>query len=249
MENNIIFQRPRRLRGNLPSLGEPYGKSLLGAPLLYFPAELPQQNAGLIIAGTHGDETAAVATLSCALRTLFPGQRHHHVVLAVNPDGCQLGLRANANGVDINRNFPTGNWQPGSTVYRWNSAADKRDVALSSGETPASEPETKALCTLIEKLNPAWVVSFHEPLACIEDPQNSPLGQWLARQFDLPLVASVGYDTPGSFGSWCAERRLPCITAELPPISADAASECYLNAMTALLCRNFYINVADVALN
>ncbi|MBJ7220944.1 MULTISPECIES: murein tripeptide amidase MpaA [unclassified Brenneria] len=235
MEKNTIPLQARHLRGNLPSLGEPYGKSLLGAPLLYFPAELAQQRSGLIIAGTHGDETAAVVTLSCALRTLFPGQRHHHVVLAVNPDGCQLGLRANANGVDLNRNFPATNWQPGNTVYRWNSRAEQRDVELSTGETPASEPETKALCGLIEKLNPAWVVSFHEPLACIEDPQRSVFGQWLAQQFDLPLVTNVGYDTPGSFGSWCADRMLPCITAELPPVSADAASECYLNAMTALL--------------
>ncbi|MDI5754606.1 DUF2817 domain-containing protein, partial [Salmonella enterica subsp. enterica serovar Montevideo] len=42
-----------------------------------------------------------------------------HVVLAVNPDGCQLGLRANANGIDLNRNFPAANWKAGETVYRW----------------------------------------------------------------------------------------------------------------------------------
>ncbi|MDX5627008.1 MULTISPECIES: murein tripeptide amidase MpaA [unclassified Brenneria] len=249
MANNTIALRARHLRGNLLSLGEPYGKSLLGAPLLYFPAELPQRDSGLIIAGTHGEETASIITLSCALRTLLPGQRKHHVVLAVNPDGCQLGLRSNANGVDLNRNFPAGNWRPGDTVYRWNSDADQRDVTLSAGQTPASEPETKALCDLIEKLNPAWVVSFHEPLACIDDPNLSPMGHWLARQFDLPLVRDVGYDTPGSFGSWCADRQLPCVTAELPPISSDAASECYLNAMVTLLCHNFDTNVADVTLN
>lgn len=239
MDNHTIPLRARHQRGNLSSLGEPYGKSLLGAPLLYFPAELPQEGSGLIVAGTHGDETAAVIALSCALRTLFPGQRRHYVVLAVNPDGCQLGLRANANGVDLNRNFPAGNWQPGQTHYRWSCAADERDVVLSTGNTPASEPETKALCDLITKLNPAWVVSFHEPLACIDDPKNSEFGQWLARQFDLPLVTGVGYETPGSFGSWCADRGLPCITAELPPISADAAIDGYLHAMTALLSRNF----------
>lgn len=71
MENPIIPLQARQQRGNLPSLGEPYGKSLLGAPLLYFPAELAPSESGLIIAGTHGDETAAVVALSCALRTLF----------------------------------------------------------------------------------------------------------------------------------------------------------------------------------
>lgn len=227
--------RPRPQRGHLPPGCERYGKSALGAPLLYFPAIKTEERSGLIIAGTHGDENAAMVALSCALRTLEPQFRRHHVVLAVNPDGCQLGLRANAHGVDLNRNFPAANWKAGDTVYRWNSSADKRDVVLSTGQTPGSEPETAALCQLIHQLQPAWVVSFHDPLGCIEDPHSSALGHWLAEAFALPLVTSVGYETPGSFGSWCADLGLPCITAEFPPISADEASERYLRAMTDLL--------------
>jgi protein MpaA len=183
--------RPRSERGQLAIAGENYGSSLLGAPLLYFPAAISGPETGLIIAGTHGDESAAIVTLSCALRSIAPERLRHHVVLAVNPDGCQLGLRANANGVD--------------------------------------------LCHLIHRLKPHWVVSFHEPLACIEDPASSRLGVWLSHKFELPLVTSVGYETPGSFGSWCADLSLPCITAEFPPISADAASERYIDAMIELL--------------
>lgn len=231
----MIQHRPRSERGQLTTAGEQYGKSLLGAPLLYFPAAIQGPNTGLVIAGTHGDETAAVVTLSCALRSIEPNQLRHHVILAVNPDGCQLGLRANANGVDLNRNFPAANWRSGETVYRWNSSAKTRDVRLSTGGRPGSEPETQGLCHLIHRLKPVWVVSFHEPLACMEDPQKSRLGEWLAHKFALPLVTSVGYETPGSFGSWCADLSLPCITAELPPISADAASETYLDAMVELL--------------
>ncbi|ERK05251.1 Gamma-D-Glutamyl-meso-Diaminopimelate Amidase [Serratia fonticola AU-P3(3)] len=227
--------RPRSERGQLAVAGETYGKSMLGAPLLYFPAARSGPDTGLVIAGTHGDETAAVVTLSCALRSIAPAQLRHHVILAVNPDGCQLGLRSNANGVDLNRNFPSANWRSGDTVYRWNSAAEARDVRLSTGGRPGSEPETQGLCHLIHRLKPRWVVSFHEPLACIEDPESSALGVWLAHKFTLPLVTSVGYETPGSFGSWCADLSLPCITAEFPPISADAASENYLAAMVELL--------------
>ena len=234
-ENIMTQYRPRSARGNLLTPGQCYGQSLLGAPLLYFPAPTSSVNTGLIIAGTHGDESAAIVALSCALRTIAPEQQRHHVILAVNPDGCQLGLRANANGVDLNRNFPAKNWQPGETVYRWNSAADARDVRLLTGEHAGSEPETQALCALITQLDPRWVVSFHEPLACIEDPDSSALGARLAANFALPLVSSVGYATPGSFGSWCVDRNLPCITAELPPISADAASECYLASLVNLL--------------
>ncbi|AMH01949.1 murein peptide amidase A [Serratia liquefaciens] len=231
----MIQHRPRSERGQLAVAGENYGSSLLGAPLLYFPAAISSPDAGLIIAGTHGDEGAAIVTLSCALRSIAPNQLRHHVVLAVNPDGCQLGLRANANGVDLNRNFPAANWRSGDTVYRWNSAAEARDVKLSTGGRPGSEPETQALCHLIHRLKPRWVVSFHEPLACIEDPASSQLGVWLSHKFALPLVTSVGYETPGSFGSWCADLSLPCITAEFPPISADASSESYLDAMVELL--------------
>lgn len=227
--------RPRPQRGHLPPGCERYGKSALGAPLLWFPAAVTDEPSGLIIAGTHGDENAAMVALSCALRTLEPQFRRHHVILAVNPDGCQLGLRANAHGVDLNRNFPSANWKAGETVYRWNSSAELRDVVLSTGKTPGSEPETAALCQLIHRLQPAWIVSFHDPLGCIEDPHSSALGRWMAEAFTLPLVTSVGYETPGSFGSWCADLNLPCITAEFPPISADEASERYLQAMIGLL--------------
>ncbi|MDX6022419.1 murein tripeptide amidase MpaA [Scandinavium sp. V105_16] len=227
--------RPRQLRGAFPPGTQHYGRSLLGAPLIWFPAPIADHNSGLIIAGTHGDENSSIVTLSCALRTLASDLRRHHVVLTVNPDGCQLGLRANANGVDLNRNFPAANWKAGETVYRWNSSAESRDVVLLTGEKPGSEPETNALCQLIHKIHPAWVVSFHDPLACIEDPQQTALGKWLADAFELPLVTSVGYATPGSFGSWCADIGLHCITAEFPPISSDEASEKYLAAMTALL--------------
>lgn len=80
--------RPRAQRGAFPPGTQHYGRSLLGAPLIWFPAPLAGPQSGLIIAGTHGDENASVVTLSCALRTLAPELRRHHVVLAVNPDGC-----------------------------------------------------------------------------------------------------------------------------------------------------------------
>ncbi len=207
----MSISRPRPQRGDFPPGTRQYGSSELGAPLLWFPAPQADSRSGLIIAGTHGDENSSIVTLSCALRTLKPELRRHHVVLTVNPDGCQLGLRANARGVDLNRNFPAANWKQGETVYRWNSAAAERDVVLLTGEQPGSERETEALCQLIHQIHPAWVVSFHDPLACIEDPGHSPLGRWLADAFSLPLVGSVGYDTPGSFGSWCADIGLPYI--------------------------------------
>lgn len=93
--------RPRTERGVFPRGTEHYGRSFLGAPLIWFPTPQADRHSGLIIAGTHGDENSSIVTLSCALRTLAPERRRHHVVLTVNPDGCQLGLRANARAASI----------------------------------------------------------------------------------------------------------------------------------------------------
>ncbi|MGQ7148096.1 hypothetical protein ACUOA8_57535, partial [Escherichia sp. SS-MK2] len=64
--------RPRAERGAFPPGTEHYGRSLLGAPLIWFPAPAASRESGLILAGTHGDENSSVVTLSCALRTLTP---------------------------------------------------------------------------------------------------------------------------------------------------------------------------------
>ncbi|WP_105901112.1 murein tripeptide amidase MpaA [Vibrio gangliei] len=230
-----VILRPQTQRARFQHQPIVYGHSVLGSPLLYFPAQIQTNETGLIIAGTHGDETASIVSLSCALRSIDAGQLRHHVILSMNPDGNQLGTRANANGVDLNRNFASNNWQDGGTVYRWSTHSPERDVEVATGKTGNSEPETAALCKLIESLQPAWVTSFHEPLACIDDPSFSPLAQWLSDKMKLPMVQDVGYDTPGSFGSWCAERDLLCVTAELPPVSADYACEHYLNVLVELL--------------
>lgn len=67
----MTVTRPRAERGAFPPGTEHYGRSLLGAPLIWFPAPAADRESGLILAGTHGDETSSVVTLSCALRTLI----------------------------------------------------------------------------------------------------------------------------------------------------------------------------------
>ncbi|MBF9002213.1 murein tripeptide amidase MpaA [Vibrio nitrifigilis] len=225
-------------RGTFTSKPVEYGRSVLGAPLFYFPAQSHSPETGLIIAGTHGDETASIALLSSALRSIEYSKLSHHLILSVNPDGNQLGVRSNANGVDLNRNFPANNWDPSGTVYRWNSNCPERNVRLSSGHCKASEPETQALIKLIEHLSPKFVISFHEPLACIDSIDKLGLGERLSDLFQLPLVANVGYETPGSFGTWCEQICLPNVTLELPAISVDDVTQQYLDAAIQLLTQS-----------
>ena len=167
--------RPRAERGAFPPGAEQYGRSFLGASLIWFPAPDADRDSGLILAGTHGDENSSIVTLSCALRTLTPSLRRHHVILAVNPDGCQLGLRANARGVDLNRNFPAANWRAGETVYRWNSSAEERDVVLLTGDKPGSSIRSTlhglSLSTirwpvLKIRVTPSWAPGWRKHLPC-----------------------------------------------------------------------------------
>jgi protein MpaA len=172
-------------------------------------------------------------TLSCALRTLKPELRRHHVVLAVNPDGCQLGLRANARGVDLNRNFPAANWKEGETVYRWNSAAEQRDVVLLTGEKPGSEPETQALCQLIHQIHPAWVVSFHDPLACIEDPGHSA-GTVAGRRFACRWWAASATKRPAPLAAGAPISACPASPPSFRRLRRRSDGK-YLPAMMDLL--------------
>lgn len=205
--------RPRSEWGTIPWSPRRYGASVLGVPLEVW---RPLGECRLLIhAGIHGEEPETTYALSRALRQMPVQSEHTAVVLAANPDGLLRGTRGNARGVDLNRNFPSKDWRPGMVTHR-STIEDESDILLSTGEVPLSEPETRALVDLIDELNPRAVVALHAPLACIDDANASALGHRIARLAGLPLVRDVGYPTPGSFGSWGADRGLPVVTYEFP---------------------------------
>ena len=224
---------PYAERGFLRREGRAYGRSHLGAPLHVFEAEAGPPRL-LVLAGTHGDEGEGVAVLSAALRSIPPDALAADVVLAVNPDGLARGTRGNARGVDLNRNFPAASWSGAGTTYRW-TVDRPREVRLGSGVSPGSEPETRALLTLIAERRPALVLSIHAPLAVIDDPDQTALGAWLAARSALPRVADVGYPTPGSFGTWAAEHALPVVTLELPAEDRESLVRTWTDILVPVL--------------
>ncbi|MCB1621300.1 MAG: murein tripeptide amidase MpaA [Thiothrix sp.] len=223
---------PHTQRGIIRHPAQVYGYSVRGAPLEVY---LPEgKTECLVFAGIHGEEAETTILLSRALRSRRHTLQHCAVILAANPDGLALGTRANANGVDLNRNFPARNWREGHVCHRWSEGC-AQEVVLSTGSAPASEPETLALMQLVERLSPAYLVALHGPLACIDDPQGSALGCWLAEASGLPLVADIGSPTPGSFGSWCQDQGRAVITYELPPDSVWALQAVHLPLLSRLL--------------
>ena len=206
----------------LPSLE--YGRSVLGAPLLYYPSKSGCKL--LVMAGIHGEEPETTFLLSRVLRAFDEPFDSVAFILCANPDGVALGTRGNANGVDLNRNFKTQNFSTEKVGSRSILEAP-RDTLLSPGAFAESEPETQTLVALIEKLKPASVLAMHAPMGCVDAPQKTTLVEGVMEAFNLPWLPDIGYKTPGSFGTWCGERNLECVTLELPRMSLELLFDRY----------------------
>jgi len=163
--------------------------------------------------GFHGDEPEGI-DLALQLkdylmhhREEFPG-KFLIVVPVVNPDGYQLKIRVNANGVDLNRNFPTKDWAPKSSEKKY-----------FPGKRAGSEPEVCAIMKLIGNLPPQKIISFHSliPHQLNFDGPGRLLAEAMAQCNHYPVTSHIGYSTPGSLGAYAGtERNIAVVTYELP---------------------------------
>ena len=146
----------------------------------------------LIIATIHGNEAAGTPLVAAFAEWLAEhpeewDQRRVVIVPVANPDGMAADERFNSRGVDLNRNFPAGNW----------GEAD----AKPHGATPLSEQESRVLMRVVCTYFPTRVISIHQPVNCIDyDGPGQDLAEAMAAQCELP-VKKLG-SLPGSFGSF-----------------------------------------------
>jgi len=225
----------------------PLKKQILGwsvehRPLLSYERRFPRrgrpaQRRLLVFGGFHGDEPKSVYVVERLIEELGRGPGEFAaegdlatrwvLVPVVNPDGLARRTRRNARKVDLNRNFPTANWEVGHPRTR-----------MFGGYKPASEPETRAVMRLIERIRPTAIVTIHSidrNRYCNNfDGPGRSLANRLSRYNGYPVTSTIGYPTPGSFGTWAGvERRIPTITLELP--SHRSARRCWKENRGALL--------------
>jgi protein MpaA len=182
------------------------GHSVEGRPISYtVHGEGPR--VVLFMASIHGSEGAGTPLLEEMTRHLEKNPDTLRGATAIllpvaNPDGLARGDRLNVHGVDLNRNFP----------------ADNRRDTPRFGLAPLSEPESRALHSLILNYQPQVIVSIHQPLACVDwdgPPETLDLAIRLANGCGLP-VKKLGA-RPGSLGAWFGEvLGRPILTLELP---------------------------------
>lgn len=156
----------------------------------------------LVIGVFHGDEPQGKYLIENYLN------KHDSNLLFIpclNPDGLALGVRTNSNGVDLNRNFPTENWE----------LTEKNEFF--GGQKPASEVETQFVISVIEKYSPKIILTLHAPFKVVNyDGDAKEICEKISQIINYPVEASIGYPTPGSFGTYSGvERKIPTITLEL----------------------------------
>lgn len=180
------------------------GRSVEGRPIAY--EVLGDGSRTVLILGTiHGNEVAGLPLVErlgrfLAARPELLADRRVVLVALANPDGFERRQRANARGVDLNRNFRAENYVTG----------ERR------GSAALSEPESAAIDGLLERYRPALLVSIHQGLDCIDyDGPAHAIAVEMATLAGLPL-RRVG-SRPGSLGSYAGlTLGLAVVTPELP---------------------------------
>jgi len=160
-----------------------------------------------VIGCIHGNEPAGIAIAKWLATRAHPRTTALWIIPDLNPDGVAARTRQNADGVDLNRNFP----------YRWRPIGARGDLQY-SGDHALSEPESRAARRFILRVRPTITVWFHQPQGLVDLSGGNPaVERRFARLVGLPVLRLTRY--PGSAVGW-ENWRLAGTTAfvvELPP--------------------------------
>ncbi len=183
----------------------------------------------LVIGGIHGDELTSSAVVFRWLEWIDQAEAKPYqwqIVPVLNPDGllAKPATRVNANGVDLNRNFPTPNWEKEAPKY-W-TVKTANDPRRFPGKAPISEPESRWLHNEIKRFKPDVIISIHAPFGVLDfdGPVDPP------HKLGALILMPVGV-YPGSLGNYGGVHKgVPVVTIELPH-ALDMPSEAELKSI------------------
>ena len=226
-------------------------KSVKGNPLIWkvYGSEenIKGKESTLIMCGVHGDEITPIKFCFDVIKHIdkilmgklinpitkqpYKLGSNHLIVVApiVNPDSFLKfrPTRTNANGVDINRNFPTQDFMKDAIkIWATRYRSEKRRYP---GTKAMSEPETVFQVNLIKRYRPDKIISVHAPLTMLDydGPSDRVLGGEVGTRANQLLIQmseeARGYRIKnypfftGSLGNYAGnERNIPTYTLELP---------------------------------
>ena len=134
-----------------------FGHSVDGRPLVAWTYGAADAKRKILVVGCiHGNECAGLAITGALRRQPVPRGVQVWVVPEMNPDGTAADQRKNADGVDLNRNFPY-LWAPITTPVYY------------AGPRPESEPETRAAMALVRRIHPAVTIWYHQHMDLVDE--------------------------------------------------------------------------------
>jgi hypothetical protein len=165
----------------------------------------------LVFSLIHGDEfpSGSVARSWMERLTVIDPRNNWRVVPILNPDGLKKKTRMNVHGIDLNRNFPTSDWEKEAIKY-WETKT-KKDPRRFPGNKAGSEKETLCAIAHIDDFKPDLILSIHTPYGVLDfdGPKISPPLYRL-----IPWKSLGNY--PGSLGRYMwVDRSKPILTIEL----------------------------------
>lgn len=189
--------------------------SQAGEPIFHadFLSDRKASKKVLVMSLIHGDEKEAGQLGRFWLERLakIDARNSWRIIPIANPDGVNNNTRTNGNGVDLNRNFPTTDWEKDAIKY-WEKYAQK-SPRRNPGASAGSEPETKCYLKHFEDFKPDFVVSIHTPLNVLDF--DGPKVKPSMRFYQYLPWRSLG-NFPGSLGRYLwVERATPVLTTEL----------------------------------
>lgn len=209
-----------------------------GDPLIWFvygeedKATIRNKNVTLILCGVHGDEITPVKFCFDLLQDIKKNPKlvKEDSLIAIapiaNPDSFfkKKPTRTNGRGVDINRNFPTRDWNK-SALHLWKTRYRKNKRRF-PGKKALSEQETIFQVNLIKRYKPNKIISVHAPLTMLD--YDGPtfghkhghgaknLLEGMSRLANKYKISNYPF-FPGSLGNYAGnERKIPTYTLELP---------------------------------